>query len=219
MIPTISFVQTKFDEFNRLCFDGKLPPLTIKMSRARTFLGQLSYKRRIKLFGKVEKYGFVLKISTSFDLPEQEVEDTILHEMIHYHIGVNQLTDTSAHGQLFRKIMNDINTRFSRHVTISFKPNPEQRTLTLDSTSRLHVVAVAKLTDGRTGIKVLPLKRESILRFRSRVFFIPGVASVAFYLVNAPFFNRYPVSSVIKLHLVSPEDIAPHIDDNNRLQL
>ena len=119
MIPTISFVQTKFDEFNSLCFDGKLPPLTIKMSRARTFLGQLSYKRRIKLFGKVEKYAFVLKISTSFDLPEQEVEDIILHEMIHYHIGVNQLTDTSAHGQLFRKIMNDINTRFSRHVTIS----------------------------------------------------------------------------------------------------
>ena len=60
-------------------------------------------------------------------MDERLLEDTIIHEMIHYHILSNQLQDTSAHGKLFRKMMDDINARFGRNVTISHKPTEEER--------------------------------------------------------------------------------------------
>lgn len=63
---------------------------------------------------------------TGADLPEELVEDTILHEMIHYYIAFNQWRDTSTHGQLFRREMKRINEKGGRHISISYRPNPEQ---------------------------------------------------------------------------------------------
>ena len=63
---------------------------------------------------------------TGADLPEELVEDTILHEMIHYYIAFNHWSDTSTHGQLFRREMKRINEKGGRHISISYRPNPEQ---------------------------------------------------------------------------------------------
>ena len=127
MIPTIDYIQTRFDEYNSLYFNGILPPVPIKLSNARTFLGNLCFKRRRKwLFGPYYNTDFVLRINTRADLPEELVEDTILHEMIHYFIAVNQLHDTRTHGQIFRREMKRINEMGGRHISISYRPNSEQ---------------------------------------------------------------------------------------------
>lgn len=63
----------------------------------------------------------MLRINTRFDLPEDLLQDTILHEMIHYYIAVNHLRDTSTHGQLFRREMKRINEQGNRHITISYR--------------------------------------------------------------------------------------------------
>lgn len=207
MTVTTAYIQGKFDEFNTRFFDGKLPPLPIRLSNARTFLGQLAYKRKRNLLGREVKYDFVLKISTCVDLPEEEVEDTIIHEMIHYYIGVNQLRDTSAHGQLFRRIMNEINEKGGRHITVSYKLSKEQREAAVDKRPKQHVVAIAELTDGRTGLKVLPMNRRSVTHFRNNVMRIRGVRKVDFYITIHPYFNRYPCSSAIKLHIVDRNEI------------
>ena len=101
MIATHEYVKDKFGEFNRLIFGGKLPLLPICMSNARTFLGACTFKRKRNWLGKTVLYDFKLKISTRFDLPEKELEDTIVHEMIHYYIAVNKLKDTSTNGHIF----------------------------------------------------------------------------------------------------------------------
>ena len=111
MKATVEYIEKKFEEFNRQMFAGKLPKLPIELSNAKTFLGQCAFKKRLTVFGKVKLYDFRMRISTRFDLTEREIEDTIIHEMIHYYIGVNNLKDTSAHGQLFRQMMNSINER------------------------------------------------------------------------------------------------------------
>ena len=122
MVPTIPYIQSRFDEFNARFFVGALPPVPIKLSNARTFLGKLTFtKRRKWLFGEWTYSNFVLRINTRFDLPEQLIEDTILHEMIHYYIAVNQLRDTSTHGHLFRQEMKRINAEGNRHITISYR--------------------------------------------------------------------------------------------------
>ena len=102
-------------------FAGKLPMLPIKLSDAKTFLGVCTYKKRIGKDGKVEKYDFALRVNTRIELSEDEIEDTIIHEMIHYYIGYNQLEDTSAHGAIFQQVMNAINEKYGRHLSISHK--------------------------------------------------------------------------------------------------
>ena len=77
------YIEKKFEEFNRQMFAGKLPPIPIELSDAKTFLGQCVFKIRRTLFGKSEKYECRLRINTRIDLPEQDIEDTIIHEMIH----------------------------------------------------------------------------------------------------------------------------------------
>ena len=111
---TEKLVREKFEFFNRQIFGGKLPMPRIGLSRARTFLGACTFKTRRGLLGKKTRYDFAIRISTMFDMSETEFEDTLIHEMIHYYIGVNQIEDTSAHGQKFRSMMADINSRFCR---------------------------------------------------------------------------------------------------------
>ena len=122
LIPTIDYIQSCFDEYNALFFGNQLPQIPIKLSSARTFLGKVTFtRRRSWLFGPLRNENFVLRINTRFDLPEELIQDTILHEMIHYYIAVNQLHDTSTHGQLFRREMHRINSEGNRHITISYR--------------------------------------------------------------------------------------------------
>ena len=122
MIPTVDYIQSCFDEYNVLFFNGTLPPIPIKLSNARTFLGKVTFvKRRKWLFGEWVYSNFKLRINTRFDLPEELIQDTILHEMIHYYIAVNHLRDTSTNGQLFRREMKRINEQGNRHITISYR--------------------------------------------------------------------------------------------------
>ena len=139
MIPTLPYIQQHFDDFNIRFFNGSLPPIPIKLSNARTFLGKVTYVKRRNfsltswLFssgassvGEWTYSNFKLRINTRYDLPEELIQDTILHEMIHYYIAVNHLRDTSTHGQLFRNEMKRINAEGNRHITISYRLTPEQ---------------------------------------------------------------------------------------------
>ena len=78
-------------------------------------------RKRLAELEKEEHYDFRLRINTRIDLPEEEIEDTIIHEMIHYFIEVNKMEDSSAHGPLFLHMMNTINEKFGRHLTVSRK--------------------------------------------------------------------------------------------------
>ena len=85
-----------------------MKPLPFRLSNARTFLGQLRYSRKRSFWGGWKYGNFQFVISAGKEMDERLLEDTIIHEMIHYHILSNQLQDTSAHGKLFRKMMDDI---------------------------------------------------------------------------------------------------------------
>lgn len=194
-------------------FGGKLPLLPIELSNAKTFLGQCVYKKRRKFFGRTEYYDFRLRINTRIDLPENVMEDTIIHEMIHYYIGYNQLKDSSAHGPVFRKIMNDINSRFGRHLTVTHKSTKEQREQLQDKRIRNHVVAVVTFRDGRTGIKVLPRQPQRILYYYNNVLGNADIATVQLFQTTDIFFNRYPTSSALKVHFLEAETIRQHLQD------
>lgn len=128
LTPTVDYIKSCFDEYNALFFGNSLPPIPVKLSSARTFLGKVTFtRRRSWLFGPLRNENFVLRINTRLDLPEELIQDTIIHEMIHYYIAVNQWKDTSTHGKLFRREMARINAEGNRHISISYRLSKEQQ--------------------------------------------------------------------------------------------
>ena len=119
MIVTLPYLKRQFDEFNKLCFDEQLPMPRLREGRAKTMLGCVRYKKEEGFLRKERYYDFILIISSRYDMPEDMLEDTILHEMIHLYILTSHQKDDSAHGPLFRSIMKQLNTHYGRHITIS----------------------------------------------------------------------------------------------------
>ena len=217
MKATVPYIEQKFEEFNRQMFGGKLPKIPVELSDAKTFLGQCVYKKRRKPFGKAELYDFRLRINTRIDLSEREIEDTIIHEMIHYYIGYNNLEDASAHGPLFLGIMNEINRKLGRHLTVSHKSTKEQREQLQDKRSHYHVIAVVRFHDGRTGIKVLPRVLRSILYYYNNVIGNKDIASIQLYMSNNVFFNRYPNSSALNVHFLEADEINRQLEGAEKM--
>lgn len=211
MKATIPYIERKFEEFNQLCFGGQLPKLPIELSDAKTFLGVCVYKTKKGKDGKTIKYDFRLRINTRIDLPEEEIEDTIIHEMIHYYIGYKGMVDTSSHGSIFQQMMNYINENHGRHITISHKSTEEQREQAYDTRPRWHVVAVVTFKDGRTGIKVLPRIIERITNYYNKVGSAKDIEKIDLYMSNDIFFNRFPNSSALNVVHVDKADIDEHI--------
>lgn len=207
MIATQDYVERKFREFNELIFNSTLPPLPVRLSKARTFLGQLRYRRKRKFFGGWKYDSFQLVISNRRDMDESLLEDTIIHEMIHYSILSSQLQDTSAHGKIFRGMMHDINTRYGRNISISHTPTAEEK----DIEKRKHFICVSHFTDGRVGITLAAKSRLFLLW--DAMSCIPQVEQCKWYLSTDPFFNRFRRSITPKVYRVDREELALHLGD------
>ncbi len=207
MRATVSYIEQKFAEFNALCFDNQLAPLPIRLSRARSFLGKVEYRQHRRLSGSIRYTDFVLVISVSRDIAESLLEDTVLHEMIHYYILSRQLKDTSSHGVIFRRIMNDINQRFGRHISIRHRSTDEE--MALDTQRRQHLVCVSTFADGRFGVTLAT--RSSLALLWDTLPTIRQVVECRWYISYDPFFNRFPRSRTPKIYVASQAELQKHL--------
>jgi len=209
MRPTKEYIERKYEELNNLCFGGELPVVPIQMSRARTYLGQLGFKRRRRLLRGWENYSFVLRISVRIDLPEDEVIDTLLHEMIHLAIASRQQKDTSTHGRLFRQMMADINKRYGRHITISHRKTKTEQEQ--DTQRRTHLICVSTFNTGEQGITIAAKSR--IFSLWNLMPHFPKVIATEWLLSYDPFFNRFPRALTPKIYHIEKEALKEHLRD------
>lgn len=144
MKASLQFLNERFDRFNHTIFKAPLPRPIMHISGAKSFLGQFKAERS-GCAASVMTYH--LTLSDRYDLPEDVLEDTVIHEMIHFKIHHAGLCDTSTHGRIFRRIMNEINSRFGRHITVSHRCTPDQ--LDSDNANVHSIVCVCTMTDGR----------------------------------------------------------------------
>lgn len=216
MIPTIEYVQQRFREFNVTMFDGRLPEPPISITNAKTYLGVCAFCKHRKWHGRLEYSDFKIRISRRFDLPQSEIDDTIIHEMIHYYIGLFSPTDMPGHSALFRRMMADINARYGRHISVSHRLTPDQQEQAIDNRPKKHIVARVVLKDGRTGIKVIPCMEHHIRRYRRGMMASGKVSSIEFFQTTDPFFNRFPSSSAFTVYFPDPDVLAQHLPDSSR---
>ena len=214
MRADIPYVQQKFREFNRQMFDGRLPEPSVSITNAKTYMGVCAYRKHRKWNGRLEYSDFRIRISRRFDLSRDEIDDTIIHEMIHYWIGLNSPADMPGHSVLFRRMMADINTRYGRHISVSHKLTPDQQEQAIDNRPKRHIVAKVVLKDGRTGIKVIPCMERHIRRYRRGMMASGKVSSIEFFQTTDPFFNRFPSSSAFTVYFPDPATLSAHLSNN-----
>ena len=117
MIVTIDWMEEWFKRFDQEYFGGKLPLPELSLTRAKTRLGQLAFKRASR-WGRTKLYNFKLSMSTYYDMTEQQAKSVLLHEMIHYIIGYTGLKDTSPHGVVFRGMMDNLNRKYGWDIRV-----------------------------------------------------------------------------------------------------
>lgn len=117
MIVTIDWMEEWFKRFDQEYFGGKLPLPELSLTRAKTRLGQLAFKRASR-WGRTKLYDFKLSMSTYYDMTEKQAKSVLLHEMIHYIIGYTGLKDTSPHGVVFRGMMDNLNRKYGWDIRV-----------------------------------------------------------------------------------------------------
>lgn len=214
MRASIPYTEKKFNDFNKQMFGGELKPLPFKLSHARSFLGQIRCSAtRNPLTRKKHYSGFVFVISDALDIEENALEDIILHEMIHYYILSHQISDTSSHGTVFKRMMNEINTRFNRHITVKYRMTDDDL---YRYPKRQHCFGIVRFKrDCRLGI-IHPAgsKLSEYWDFLAKS---GAVEECKWYTSSDPFFNRFPKTRTMKIYNITEEEIAAHLKDAREL--
>lgn len=209
MVASLEYIEKKFKEYNELMFEGKLQPLPFKLTTARTFLGQVRFYQEKQPDGTMRYMNFQFVISTKVDLPETEVEDTIIHEMIHYWILSNQMQDTGPHGDIFKAKMKEINLRFNRNLSIVHKATKEEADQ--DKEVRQHLICVVRLRTNQMGICIASKSR--LFQLWDEMPNFPKAAECNWYVSTDPFFNRFPRATSAKLYPITRTELEEHSKD------
>jgi len=209
MIPTLKYVREKIEFFNERYFNGELPPILIKLTRARTRLGSFKCLTRKNPDGTREVIHRELRVSARLDLPENEIEDIIIHEMIHYYINYKGIKDSSSHGEEFKKIMNRINEMDGRNIVVSRLTT--KRDLDLDTHLTLHLIILTDIPGGGMGITVCA--KTKVFVIWTCISLMSKVRIRGFYGTYDPYFNRFRHSRKPDIYIAkdNKDEILEHI--------
>ncbi|MDE6272195.1 MAG: SprT-like domain-containing protein [Muribaculaceae bacterium] len=203
----IRFVIEKFEEFNALCFDGSLPPIELKIGTARRALGSFRYPVH---FSPLKQRGMgecSITISNRFDMPVHVIEDTIIHEMIHYWVWLRRLDNEPSHGPSFRKKMNEINRLHNRKITI--RHQSEDEISDSDIAIRDHYICVTHWKDCTLGITIVA--RTRIFELHRAWQADARIEKIEWYWSRDPWFNRFPTTRTPKAWKLTRDDYECHV--------
>ena len=186
MRASLEFIEERFERFNREIFGNALPKPLIHISSARSFMGQFKCESRRSLFKK-SKETYHITLSVRYDLDENVLEDVLIHEMIHFLIRFKNIKDSSSHGLQFRKLMNEINRTFGRHITVSHQCTKAE--LASDDAKAHSIVCLCRMTDGRQ--LVCRVSQSKVFEIHRAFQEWDKVVDEAWYWVYGSYFNRY----------------------------
>lgn len=119
MLFTYDFIRETFNRFNQEIFNGELPGVVFLFSSSRRAAGKYEYRAN-RLTGKTLPESRIMRFSKYVDEERTVLEDIVLHEMIHLCIESRRIRDSRAHGVAFCSLMEKINARHNRNVTLKY---------------------------------------------------------------------------------------------------
>ncbi len=209
MKPNLSMLYDRFAKFNHDIFDGVLPTPNITITHSIRKLGELIIEKKIKK-GEWNYNLKYLGISDKFDRSETEIEDTLIHEMIHLKQFINKIySEETAHGKYFRSEMKRINRDFGRNIKIS------EKSAKIDFEKNkpiLHYFIISKFRN-ETYPTITRIASTKIFEFRRYLEKIEDIENVKWYGSFSPELCRLPRCLKLKFYKLPPqkiEDILLH---------
>ena len=183
-----------FRRFDHDYFGGKLPVPELGLTRAKTRLGQLAYKRATR-WGRTKLYDFKLSMSTYYDMTDRQAKSVLLHEMIHYIIGFTGLKDTAPHGIVFRGMMDNLNRKYGWDIRVmtstkGWKVSEKVVARKKAAGPQIYLILAVELKDGKHFLsRVSPRFARSLER---QLLTAKEVSSYGWYTTQESYFADFP---------------------------
>lgn len=210
MIVTIEWMEEWFRRFDQEYFGGKLPVPELGLTHAKTRLGQLAYKRASR-WGRIKLYDFKLSMSTYYDMTDKQAKSVLLHEMIHYIIGYTGLKDTSAHGIVFKGLMDKLNNQYGWDIRVSTSTKGWKVSETVKSRKekkgpQIYLMLAIEMNDGRHYLsRVNP---SFARRIENQLKTVREVVSYQWYTTMENYFEDYPQVRSLRGRCISKADFG-----------
>ena len=122
-------------------------------------------------------------------------------QLIHYSIAYTGLKDTSPHGVIFRSMMEKVNRRFGRHITVSV--NTRNLQAREQQQHKDYLVLALEMKEGTCYLSsVNPSAAGKLAGSLARTH---GIAHYAWYCSKDDFFRNMPRVRTLRGRRVSPE--------------
>ena len=197
-----------FRRFDHDYFGGNLPVPELGLTRAKTRLGQLAYKRATR-WGRTKLYDFKLSMSTYYDMTDRQAKSVLLHEMIHYIIGFTGLKDTAPHGIVFRGMMDNLNRKYGWDIRVmtstkGWKVSERVEERQKAKGPQTYLMLAIEMQDGKHY-----LSRENpsfARRIESKLVLVRELRSHRWYTTQEPYFEDYPQVRSLRCRRISKSD-------------
>ncbi len=207
MKATYTHINELFDRFNKAIFNCELPQLSMKVSNGARILGCFVHPRRFPSIHERGRGECYIRISGRYDMEPRVLEDTVIHEMIHYLMWIRGVDREPPHGPSFQKEMNRINSTHGRNITV--RANIGAETRETDRTLRNNYICLTHWNDGNRMITVCA--RTCIFTIHRAWTRYSEVKAVEWYWSRDPWFNKFPLSRTPKAYRITDEEIESHI--------
>ena len=196
-----------FRRFDHDYFGGKLPVPELGLTRAKTRLGQLAYKRATR-WGRTKLYDFKLSMSTYYDMTDRQAKSVLLHEMIHYIIGFTGLKDTAPHGIVFRGRMDNLNRKYGWDIRVMTSTKGWKVSERVEHTKakgpQTYLMLAIEMQDGKHYLsRVNP---SFARRIESKLALVRELRSHRWYTTQEPYFEDYPQVRSLRGRRISKSD-------------
>ena len=197
-----------FRRFDHDYFGGKLPVPELGLTRAKTRLGQLAYKRATR-WGRTKLYDFKLSMSTYYDMTDRQAKSVLLHEMIHYIIGFTGLKDTAPHGIVFRGMMDNLNRKYGWDIRVmtstkGWKVSERVEERQKAKGPQTYLMLAIEMQDGKLYLsRVNP---SFARRIESKLALVRELRSHRWYTTQESYFEDYPQVRSLRGRRISKSD-------------
>ena len=197
-----------FRRFDHDYFGGKLPVPELGLTRAKTRLGQLAYKRATR-WGRTKLYAFKLSMSTYYDMTDRQAKSVLLHEMIHYIIGFTGLKDTAPHCIVFRGMMDNLNRKYGWDIRVmtstkGWKVSEWAEERQKAKGPQIYLMLAIEMQDGKHYLsRVNP---SFARRIESKLALVRELRSHRWYTTHEPYFEDYPQVRSLRGRRISKYD-------------
>ncbi len=202
MTLTVDILNTWFRQFNADYFGGELPVPTLELSKARTRLGMMSCKWKMRMLKRVYT-DFKIRVSIYYDCTEREYQETLLHEMIHYYIAYKGIRDTSSHGPAFCEIMHRLNSEYGWNISITSSMREHSVSKTIAAKVGTYIVLAIKHKNGKYYLSVVNLR--SVSELDGIVKKLNEVVEHRWYVTHDEYFRRFTKVRTLKAKCVPME--------------